>query len=76
MQFFIFKFKALFGSILRATENKLILRNFVKKCPIFLISSNLAFLSPLGQFLTGAKLLLGTPKYEKKFIKDTNVWAL
>ena len=30
VQFFIFKFKALFGSILRATGNKLFLRNFVK----------------------------------------------
>ena len=49
------------GSILRATENKMILRKFVKRCPILLISSNLAFLSHLGQFLTGAKLLLGTP---------------
>ena len=61
VQFLIFKFKAIFGSILRATENKLILRKFVKRCPILFISSNLAFLSPLGQFFTGAKLLLGTP---------------
>ena len=69
MQFFNFIFKALFGSILRATENKLILEKFVKRCPILLISSNLAFLSPLGQFLTGAKLLLGTHKYEKNVLK-------
>ena len=77
MQFFIFKFKALFGSILRATESKLILRIFVKRFSFLLISSNLAFHSPLGEFLMGAKLLLGTPKYEKKmFLKDTHVWAL
>ena len=43
VQFSIFKFKALFRSILRATENKLILGKFVKRCHILLISSNLAF---------------------------------
>ena len=66
MQVFIFKFKALFGSIFRDTDSKLILRKFVKRFSFLLISSNLAFLSPLGEFLTGAKLLLGTPKYEKR----------
>ena len=47
-QFFIFKFKALFGSKLRATKNKLFLRKFVKRFLILLISSNLAFLAPLA----------------------------
>ena len=54
---FIFKFNALFLSILKATENKLILRKYVKRCPILLISFNLAFHSPLGQFLMGGKLI-------------------
>ena len=48
---------------------KLILRNIVKRCLILIISFNFAFLSPVGQFLTGAKLLLGTPKYEKNVFK-------
>ena len=44
-----------FDGPLRATENKVILQTFVKRCPILLISSKLALLSPLWLFLTGAK---------------------
>ena len=36
-----------FDGPLRGTENKLILQKCVKRCPIILISSNLALLSPL-----------------------------
>ena len=38
-----FKFKAPFGSNLRATKNELFLRKFIKRFPILLISSNLGF---------------------------------
>ena len=62
MHFFIFKFKALFWSILMATENKLILRKFVKICPILLISSN--FFHPYDYFLQVPNSSLGPPKYE------------
>ena len=66
VQFFVFKFKALFGSILRATENKLILRKIVKRCPILLISSNLSFLHPYDYFLRVPNSSLGPPKYETR----------
>ena len=69
MQFFIFKFKALFGSKLRAVENKPILRIFIKRSLILVRSSNLTYLAPLGQLLVGAKLILGTPIIQKRFLK-------
>ena len=59
LQSFIFKSKALFGSKLRATENKPILRILFKRSLIPIRSSNLTYLAPLGQFLMGAKLIIG-----------------
>ena len=49
-----------FGSELRASESKPILRIFLKRSIILIRSSNLNYLAPLGQFLMGAKLILGT----------------
>ena len=74
MHCFIFKFKAPFGSKLRASENKPILRIFLKRSLIYIRSSNLTYLAPLEQFLMGAKLILGN--YEKNVPKSKLIWAL
>ena len=66
MQFFIFKFKALFGSKLRATGNKPISRIFLKRSLMPVRSSNMTYLAPLGQFPIGAKLIIGTSLIRKK----------
>ena len=79
MHFFIYKFEALFGSKLRATKYKLVSRKIAKRCPILLISSNLAFLAPLGQFLTGAELIRkNVPKRYicLDFVKNACHWLL
>ena len=59
--FLFLSLRHFFGSKLRATENKSTLRIFLKRSLILIMSSNLTYLAPLGQFLMGAKLILGNP---------------
>ena len=72
MQFFIFQVKALLGSKLSASKNKLFLR-----LPILLIPSYFAFLVPIRAISYGCQIAPWDSLNTKKmFPKDTNFWTL